>query len=303
MTYTNKTRLAKRKLEIKEVRKDKQITTSKKHDKTCFEIAENTPKTSTKTKAALLEEMDMLRQMNEALLEDVQTSDKQIANLEKKEQMFQETIKELKEKLSKQNPTDKIITSIETQTSVGMIKPDDPLLISCNFCIYVATCEEEVNWHMTEEHLTDDKLGFETDFPCDMCGRWCKSEEELNKHKKKHMTNFKCRFCNERFETMNNLMKHNKKDHEQHVSACRNFDGGFCEYEENDCWFIHNINPEVKPKCTLCNKTLNSRSELQKFGILVSRIPDISVRNSGHFGASVRRSSSRRSGGRLLAMT
>ena len=53
-----------------------------------------------------------------------------------------------------------------------MIKPDDPLLISCNFCIYVAICEEEVNWHMTEEHLTDDKLGFETDFPCDMFGRW-----------------------------------------------------------------------------------------------------------------------------------
>ena len=60
MTYSNKTRLAKRKLEIKEVRKDKQTATSKKHDKTCFEIAENAPKTSTKTKAALLEEMDML---------------------------------------------------------------------------------------------------------------------------------------------------------------------------------------------------------------------------------------------------
>ena len=60
-----------------------------------------------------------------------------------------------------------------------------------------------------------------------MCGRWCKSEEELNKHKKKHMTNFKCRFCDERFETMNSFMKHNKKDHEQHVSACRNFDGVF----------------------------------------------------------------------------
>ena len=29
--------------------------------------------------------MDMLKQMNEALLEDVQTSDKKIANLEKKE--------------------------------------------------------------------------------------------------------------------------------------------------------------------------------------------------------------------------
>ena len=59
-------------------------------------------------------------------------------------------------------------------------------------------------------------------------------------------------------------MKHNKKHHKQLVSACRNFDGGVCEYEENDCWFIHNINPEVKPKCTLCSKTLNSRYEYLK---------------------------------------
>ena len=46
ITYANKTRLAKRKLEIKEVRKDMQITKSKKHDETCFEIAKNAPITS-----------------------------------------------------------------------------------------------------------------------------------------------------------------------------------------------------------------------------------------------------------------
>ena len=36
MTLPIKTRLAKRKLEIKEVRKEKQTVTSKKHDKNCF---------------------------------------------------------------------------------------------------------------------------------------------------------------------------------------------------------------------------------------------------------------------------
>ena len=39
----------------------------------------------------------MLRQLIEALLEDVRTSDEKIATLEKKEKMFLETIKELKE--------------------------------------------------------------------------------------------------------------------------------------------------------------------------------------------------------------
>ena len=43
------------------------------------------------------------------------------------------------------------------------------------------------------------------------------------------MANFKCRFNNEKFESMNNLINQNKKDHELHVSACRNFGGGYCE--------------------------------------------------------------------------
>ena len=36
MVLTSKTRLGKRKQEIQELRKDKQTTTSKKHDKTCL---------------------------------------------------------------------------------------------------------------------------------------------------------------------------------------------------------------------------------------------------------------------------
>ena len=95
----------------------------------------------------------MLKQLNEALLEDVRTSDEKIATLEKKEKMFLETIKELKEKMTKSNMPDRISTSQETQTSIGTIDPDGPLLISSNFCIYVATCEEEVNWLMTEDHI------------------------------------------------------------------------------------------------------------------------------------------------------
>ena len=132
MTYTNKTRLAKRKLEIKEVRKDKQTVTSKKHDKACFEndkIADNVPLTFAKTKAAFLEEMNMLKQLNEALLEDVKTSDEKIATLEKKEKMFLETIKELKEKMTKSNMPDRISTSQETQTSIGTIDLDGPLSV------------------------------------------------------------------------------------------------------------------------------------------------------------------------------
>ena len=41
MTSTNKTRLGKRMLEMQDLRKEKQITTSKKHDKKCLEVNPN----------------------------------------------------------------------------------------------------------------------------------------------------------------------------------------------------------------------------------------------------------------------
>jgi hypothetical protein len=44
MPLVNKTRLAKRKLEVQEVRKEKQTLTSKKHDKKCLTIGENSGK-------------------------------------------------------------------------------------------------------------------------------------------------------------------------------------------------------------------------------------------------------------------
>ena len=44
MTLTNKTRLAKGKLEIQEIRKENNTATSKKHDKRCLGIDKNTGK-------------------------------------------------------------------------------------------------------------------------------------------------------------------------------------------------------------------------------------------------------------------
>ena len=55
MTLTTKTILAKRKLEIKEVRKENQKETSKKHDRKCFEFSE------TSTKDVLLKQLRVLQ--------------------------------------------------------------------------------------------------------------------------------------------------------------------------------------------------------------------------------------------------
>ena len=82
MVLTSKTRLGKRKLEIKEVRKEKQITTSRKHDKTCFATTETAAKEEVsaprrpQTKADLLNKMETLNELNDALLEEVKSNKK-----------------------------------------------------------------------------------------------------------------------------------------------------------------------------------------------------------------------------------
>ena len=38
--------------------------------------------------------------------------------------------------------------------------------ISCTECIFLASCEDELNYHMGEEHARDFISYFESDFPC-----------------------------------------------------------------------------------------------------------------------------------------
>ena len=55
-------------------------------------------------------------------------------------------ISSLKEELSKSHKPLVGVSSKGSQTSSSEIK------ISCNLCIYVATCEEELNWHIEQSH-------------------------------------------------------------------------------------------------------------------------------------------------------
>ena len=49
-------------------------------------------------------------------------------------------------------------TSSECQTFFEDIR------IPCNYCIYNATCEEDLNWHMRDEHEVSSDLYLDTDF-------------------------------------------------------------------------------------------------------------------------------------------
>ena len=91
-------------------------------------------------------------------------------------------------------------------------KPDSKYVeISCTDCIFIASCEDELNYHMGEEHNKDFISYFETDFPCSVCDRWCKSEKDLNHHmkiyhgKRVKFCSIKCTACDKKIVNNENV--------------------------------------------------------------------------------------------------
>ena len=127
MVLANRTRLAKRKLEIQEVRKENQTSTSKKHDKTCLGKDKKLEKDSD----------SLLKELNDALLEEVKLNEKAIAILEGKEKKYIAAVKSLEEMLERlrMETSPKSNSDLETQTLLDSGESD--LQIPCRICIYM----------------------------------------------------------------------------------------------------------------------------------------------------------------------
>ena len=222
-------------------------------------------------KADLVEEIKLIKKLNDAMEEEIKDSDNKIAILEEREkknlkaiQELQKMVEELKaphhgESLNPPGPQQ----SSECQTYTENIQ------ILCNVCIHVATCEEELNWHMGDEHDLPSDSYFDTDFSCEICGKWCRSASDLILHHRKHEASINstkiqtlqeenslasCKFCDNKFRTRQALMIHNKNEHSKNVSDCWNFSVGKCDFGEH-CWFIHNKKKETHEiECSICTK-------------------------------------------------
>ena len=168
----------------------------------------------------------------------------------------------LKVKVSKLPKLSVDTRSVGTQTFATEIK------ICCNICIYVATCEEELNWHMGESHDQPDDSYFDKDFYCDICSRWFDQESDMIDHKKQHHVmntdsdRLNCNICEEKFSTKKHLMNHKKTMHVEKVSICWQFVSGTCIFGDQHCWFIHskssNALEAVNFKCISCEQEFRS---------------------------------------------
>jgi hypothetical protein len=181
------------------------------------------------------------------------------------------TIKIMEEKLSQKSSMS--IKSKGSQTFAREIQ------ICCNVCIYVATCEEQLNWHMGYEHDLSDESYFDKEFYCDVCSRWFDIESNMLNHRKEHekkqqhgMSNdddkLCCNFCDESFSTKRELMRHKKTMHIENVAICRQYATGTCDFGDQYCWFSHcksKQNHEVSIfKCKSCEKEFIFQSDCLK---------------------------------------
>ena len=207
------------------------------------------------TKADILKEFKIIQKLNEALEEENKKNLDTIVILERKIQFLQT------------KKSESSLKSSDSQTSTDVVQ------IPCNICIFVATCEEQLNWHMGEDHDLPTDSYFETDYACDICGKWCRSASDLILHQKKHeiITIDKvisCNICEEKFETIGKMMIHKKGQHTEKVSTCWKYADGKCELGDNLCWFVHSeaSNESDFPgiQCNTCEKAFHSQDALMK---------------------------------------
>ena len=72
----------------------------------------------------------------------------------------------------------------------------------------------------------------------------------------------KCNFCKATFKHKSDFMQHRKTEHPENNQACKSFENGQCEKNEEECWFIHSYSTE-KPK--MQPSQLNQSSKDQVF--------------------------------------
>ena len=255
MTLTPKTRLAKRKLEIKEVRKENQKVTSKKHDRKCFEFSERSTK--------------------DVLLKQLRVLEEKIIQLDNEKKVTEELIGKLKAENDKHNEENKYleekIINLENETKTHTSQPNvvttdsGDILMFCNECEYPAEDIYDLGEHMYEIHSSRYEGEGEVCFVCDICNDRFVTNLELSGHAEKHHReagSIKCKFCDECHQSKTELMRHNKQVHISTVSTCWNYSLGTCVFGDQACWFKHS-EPVASSnmQCKICDKIFPNKSE------------------------------------------
>ena len=272
-------RMGKRRLEIQELRKDKQITTSKKHDKKCIvdkDATEDSENVHLRLQK-LQEKYDKLKDDNERCLEKIK--------------LLEDKVKVLKDENEVYTSQPKI-----ARTTTG------ELILFCHECEFPADDLFDLGEHMYEYHSEGNKGGIE----CHYCDKTFETKDSVMKHRKEshrekvkqcvyfssgwcnygdescwfiHQktennpfekeNEIKCKHCGKSFRLRSEFMQHRKKHHSETVPVCTNFVNGHCEFSA--CWFKH-TNNEDEELSNNENITKDFADKMEKIAERISRI-------------------------------
>ena len=70
------------------------------------------------------------------------------------------------------------------------------------------------------------------------------TEKDIDIEKKDQ--EFKCNICKKVFREKQYLMQHRKTEHIETVQRCKMFDDGQCQRSNDECWFVHLHDENVK---------------------------------------------------------
>ena len=99
-------------------------------------------------------------------------------------------------------------------------------------------------YHRKEEHRDIVKVcrhftAGSCDFDENVC--WFLHEyQETHGKNPSASSNFNCKYCGNLFQSKSDLMFHRKAEHFQVVKQCRNYESGYCSYNDKECWYKHN---------------------------------------------------------------
>ena len=217
MAVQNKARVSKRKLDPSSLAKENKASKANKLEK------ESKGKIEAPKKVSLTMQLQSLQEKYDALVYENKKNIEVIDQLEEKVA-----------RLDNERSNTKVIESKECQT-----EPDYDEL-ACGVCIFGASCEDELRYHMISDHNIGEP-DYETNFLCNVCGK--------------------------RFVAKIEFMEHRKKQHPHTIKLCRYFLQGSCAFEAETCWYSHKINNENRMKplthytCSLCKKDFKSKPE------------------------------------------
>ena len=142
----------------------------------------------------------------------------------------------------------------------------------------MASCDEELNWHLSNDHEQEEDVSDDPElYSCNICGKrnvdkgqlmvhrksrhsksiktcsyflkgicdfpdnvcWFSHNPNVNTTKPQTLKQFNCNMCGCIFKNKSEFMKHRKIEHPNNISPCRDFNSGYCRLDAKTCWYTH----------------------------------------------------------------